>query len=147
MTLTLLLVVQLAEMSVHQTRAFFMERDGFIVDNPKVGPTLTKSYWEFGNLEPFLDLVKELTGKELSGDPWVKELSQSVDELLASEKADYEKSIAEASKESSCENLDLGMVVRFVDGDKLISDSSKSEGGVLGACSKFEAFVKSRISE
>jgi hypothetical protein len=59
-------------MSVHQTRAFFMERDGFIVDNPKVGPTLTRSYWEFGNLEPFLDLVKELTGKELSGDPSFK---------------------------------------------------------------------------
>jgi hypothetical protein len=120
-----------------------MERDGFIVDNPKVGPTLTKAYWEFGNSRPFLDLVKDLTGKELSGDAWVAELSQSVEDLLASEKKDYDKSIAE--NDSVCENLDLGMVVRFVDGDRLISDSSKSEGGVLGACAEFEKFVQERL--
>jgi hypothetical protein len=133
-------------MSVHQTRAFFMERDGFIVDNPNVGPTLAKSYWEFGNSRPFLDLVKEFTGKELSGDAWVAELSQSVDELLASERKDYEKSIAETSNESSCENIDLNMVVRFVDGDKLISDSSKSKGGIMGACREFESFVQERVN-
>jgi hypothetical protein len=91
--------------------------------------------------------VKEFTGKELSGDAWVAELSQSVDERLASEKKDYEKSIAETSNESSCESIDLNMVVRFVDGDKLISDSSKSKGGVLGACSEFEKFVQERLNK
>jgi hypothetical protein len=49
----------LAEMSVHQTRNFFKERDGFIVDNPKVGPTITKGYWECGNSRPFLEIVKD----------------------------------------------------------------------------------------
>jgi hypothetical protein len=120
-----------------------MERDGFIVDNPKVGPTLTKAYWEFGNSRPFLDLVRELTGKELSGDAWVAELSQSVEDRLSSEKKDYDKSIAE--NDSVRKNLDLGMVVRFVDGDRLISDSSKSEDGVLGACAEFEKFVQERL--
>ena len=123
-----------------------MERDGYIVDNPDVGPTLAKAYWKFGNSRPFLDLVKDLTGKELSGDPWVAELSQSVEEHLASEKKDYEKSIAEAAKESnSCDNIDLNMVIRFVDGDKLISDSSKSDGGALGACKEFESFVQEKV--
>jgi hypothetical protein len=135
----------LAEMCVHQTRAFFMERDGFIVDNPKVGPTLTKAYWEYGNLRPFLDLVKDLTGKQLAGEPWVNELSQGVDDRVASEKEDYNKAIAEAAKAQSCEAPDLNMTVRFVDGDKLISDSSKSANGVLGACREFESFVKERI--
>lgn len=97
-------------------------------------------------MRPFLDLVKEFTGKELSGDSWVAELSQGVDERLASEKKDYEKSIAETSNESLCENIDLNMVVRFVDGDNLISDSSKSKGGVLGACRKFESFVQERLN-
>jgi oligoendopeptidase F len=132
----------LAEMCVHQTRAFFMERDGFIVDNPSVGPTLSKAYWEHGNLRPFLDLVKDLTGKELSGEAWVAELSQTVDERVASEKKDYEAAIAEAKVHGE---PDLNMTVRFVDGDKLISDSSNGNG-VLGACRQFEAYVQERIS-
>lgn len=135
----------LAEMCVHQTRAFFMERDGFIVDNPEVGPTLTKAYWEYGNLRPFLDLVKDLTGKELSGEAWVAKLSQTVDARVASEKKDYDMAIAGKALEQNCDEPDLNMTVRFVDGDRLISDSSKSEGGVLGACRQFEAFVKEMI--
>jgi hypothetical protein len=118
-----------------------MERDGFIVDNPSVGPTLAKAYWEHGNLRPFLDLVKELTGKELSGEAWVAELSQTVDERVASEKKDYEAALAE---DQIPNDPDLNMRVRFVDGDKLISDSSHGNG-VLDACRKFEAYVQEKI--
>jgi hypothetical protein len=134
-------------MSVHQNRAFFMERDGYIVDNPKVGPTMTSSYWKYGNSRPFLELVKELTGKELAGDDWVAELQQGVEELVTSEKKEYENSIKEYSEASTNGNPDLNMVVRFVDGDTLISDSSKSINGVLGACNEFETFVKARLSK
>lgn len=136
----------LAEMCVHQTRAFFMERDGYIVDNPQVGPTLAQAYWEYGNLRPFAELVKDLTGKELSGDAWIADLSESIEDRLDSEKNEYEKAIAEASAVASCETPDLNMTVRFVDGDKLISDSSNHPSGVLGACQEFEAFVKERIA-
>ena len=75
----------------------------------------------------------------------VAELSQSVKDRLASKKKDYDKSIAE--NDSICESLGVGMVVRFVDGDLLISDSdsSKSEGGVLGACNEFEEFEQERL--
>lgn len=139
----------LAEMCVHQTRAFFMQRDGYIVDNPKVGPTMAEAYWKYGNLRPFADLVKDLTGKELSGDAWVAELSQSVDDLLSSEKQAYEKAIEDSSSsgdDSEYISPDLQMTVRFVDGDTLISDSSKNPKGVLGACNEFESFVKRRIA-
>lgn len=134
-------------MNVHQVRAFFMERDGYIVDNPKVGPTLIKGYWEHGNSKPFLDLVQDVTGKPLTGDAWVNELKTSVEECITSEKKEYEKSLSEVAKETdaaSCENLDLKMRVRFVDGDVLISDSSKS--GLLGACKEFESFVAARVA-
>jgi oligoendopeptidase F len=50
----------LAEMAVHQTREFFMKRDGYIADNPKVGPTISEAYWKPGNSEPFLGLVEGL---------------------------------------------------------------------------------------
>jgi hypothetical protein len=38
------------------------------------------------------------------------------------------------------------MVVRFVDGDTLISDSSSAKGGLLGACKDFEDFVEARVA-
>ena len=123
-----------------------MKRDGYIVDNPKVGPDMTSNYWKYGNKKTFLDLVKDFTGSELSGDAWVAELKQSVEDMIASEKEEYEKSIKESSSSDEETKLDLDMVVRFVDGDTLISDSSKSADGVLGACNEFETFVQARIS-
>ena len=139
-------------MNVHQVREFFMERDGYIVDNPKVGPTLSEGYWVHGNSKNFLDLVKDVTGKELSGQAWVNKLKQTTEEVIASEKEDYDKAIKEekdaaaaaANKAESCENLDLNMTLRFVDGDTIIADSSKVEGGLLGACKEFENYIAAR---
>jgi len=134
-------------MSVHQNRAFFIERDGYIVDNPTVGPDMTSNYWKYGNKKTFLDLVKDFTAKELSGDAWVAELKQTVEDMIAAEKEEYEKSIKESVVDTTGTNLDLNMVIRFVDGDTLISDSSKTVNGVLGACNEFATFVRARIAE
>ena len=146
---------KLAEMSVHQTREFFKNKYGYIVDNPNVGPTLASAYWECGNSKPFLQIVQDLTGKELSGDAWVNEMKEDIEQLLKSEKKEYDGMIAKCKKEEEEEskaddgggdddNLDLQMTVKFVDGDHVIADSSKS--GLLGACKEFEAFVAARTS-
>jgi hypothetical protein len=45
----------LAEMSVHQTRAFFKSKYGNLVDNPSIGKDLAEVYWKPGNSEMFLD--------------------------------------------------------------------------------------------
>jgi len=141
----------LAEMCVHQTRAFILERDGYIVDNPSVGPTLTNAYWKYGNERNFLDLVHELTGRELSGEAWVSELEKGTEQLLQEELEDYAKAIEETKNKASSESKeeeeepDLNMTIRFVDGDVLISDSSK--GGVLKACKEFESYVLTKISD
>eukprot|EP00586_Coscinodiscus_wailesii_P004918 CAMPEP_0172487174 /NCGR_PEP_ID=MMETSP1066-20121228/16125_1 /TAXON_ID=671091 /ORGANISM="Coscinodiscus wailesii, Strain CCMP2513" /LENGTH=648 /DNA_ID=CAMNT_0013253617 /DNA_START=116 /DNA_END=2062 /DNA_ORIENTATION=+ len=142
----------LAEMSVHQTREYFMERDGYIVDNPNVGPTLTKSYWNCGNSRPFLEIVKELTGKELSGEAWVNALKKDLEEHIASEKKDYDDMIQKCLHKAQNEDkvngeekdLDLQMTVKFVDGDEIIADSS--ELGLLNACREFEKFVDARVA-
>lgn len=36
----------LAELSVHQTRAYFLRKYGFITDNPEVGRELAEVYWK-----------------------------------------------------------------------------------------------------
>jgi hypothetical protein len=133
----------LAEMSVHQTRYFFKGRDGYLVDNPKVGPTITKGYWECGNSRPFLEIVKELTGRELSGTAWVAELQEGVDDKVKREKLEYDESLAKAASSLA---VDLDMTVKFVDGDEVIADSSQMSGGILAACKAFEAFVGSRTA-
>lgn len=140
-------------MSVHQTREYFKNKYGYIVDNPNVGPTLKSAYWECGNSKPFLQIVRDLTGKDLTGDAWVDALREELEEHIAQEKKDYCemiekcKAAAEASseeKKDDGEQLDLQMTVRFVDGDEVISDSSVS--GLLGSCREFEAFVAARVA-
>jgi len=131
-------------MSVYQTREYFKEKDGYIVDNPNVGPTLASAYWECGNSKPFLQIVKDLTGKELSGEPWVDALKEDLEAHIVQEKKEYEAMIEKCSNETEDGNIDLQMTVKFVDGDELIADSSKS--GLLGACKEFEAFVAARTS-
>ena len=135
-----------AEMSVYQTREFFKKRDGYIVDNPLVGSTLADAYWKCGNSRPFLEIVKDLTGKELSGDDWVNSLNESVDEKVARERKEYDEMLKKvaASSEKESDEIDLDMTVKFVDGDQLIADSSK--GGIIQACKEFEAFVAKRVA-
>jgi hypothetical protein len=140
-------------MSVHQTRRFFKERDGFIVCNPKVGPTLTDAYWKCGNSKPFLDIVKDLTGKELTGDAWVDALQETTEEKINRERQEYAEALAKVDSrkrklvdENTPEALDatLNMTIKFVDGDTLIADSSQIAGGIIGACQAFEKFVAER---
>lgn len=56
----------LADMAVAHTRRFFLERDGHLVDNPRIGPDLRTHYWTDGNAMRFTDFVARLTGKPLS---------------------------------------------------------------------------------
>mmetsp|Transcript_5586 Transcript_5586/g.10919 ORF Transcript_5586/g.10919 Transcript_5586/m.10919 type:complete len:271 (-) Transcript_5586:48-860(-) len=136
----------LAEMGVHQTREFFMGRDGFISDNPKVGPTITEAYWAPGNSEPFLGLVENLTGAPLSGKPWVSELEQSVEDVLKEEKENYDATRAKCVDESSSEDIDLDMRIRIVDGDEVLADTAE-DGSFLATCKVFEEYVQNRYAK
>mmetsp|Transcript_9792 Transcript_9792/g.18410 ORF Transcript_9792/g.18410 Transcript_9792/m.18410 type:complete len:533 (+) Transcript_9792:370-1968(+) len=135
----------LAEMSVHQTREFFKTKYGYIVDNPNVGPTLARHYWECGNSRPFLELVRDLTGKELSEDAWINALKMDVEEFILQEKKEYDEMLKRCQTETQDDNIDLGMTVQFVDGDEIIADSS--ETSLLGACKQFESFVANRVAK
>jgi len=140
----------LAEMAVHQTRDFFMKRDGYIVDNPKVGPTLTEAYWLPGNSEAFLDLVERLTGAPLTGDAWVAMLEQDVPSLLAEEKVAYDAALGAGgeavAKKQRVAPPELDMRIKIVDGDEVIADTAV-DGGFLPTCAKFEAYIRQRIAQ
>ncbi|KAL7522935.1 hypothetical protein ACHAWX_007671 [Stephanocyclus meneghinianus] len=140
----------LAEMGVHQTREYFLKRDdlmlvlGFIADNPKVGPTITEAYWKPGNSEPFLDLVQNLTGSPLTGQAWINMLKQTVEDLLKQEKASYDDKRGETAADPSCDDIDLNMRIRIVDGDDVLADTSV-DGSFLATCKSFENYVQERF--
>eukprot|EP00879_Flechtneria_rotunda_P031515 GHRR01034434.1.p1 GENE.GHRR01034434.1~~GHRR01034434.1.p1 ORF type:complete len:600 (+),score=162.71 GHRR01034434.1:561-2360(+) len=131
----------LAEMSVHQTRDHFLGKYRAIVDNPQVGADLTSCYWRPGNGSLFLDLVRQLTGKPLAADAWVARLQLPTEGLLDKEKQEYEAAVKAGPKFKPGQEVDLGMRVRLVHGDELISDS-ETDGGFQGACAKFKAWVR-----
>ena len=110
----------LAEMAVHQTRRFFMDRDGALVDNPAVGRDLAEHYWKPGNSKTFLEMVEDLTGKPFSAEATVQAVNQPLDKAL--EEADL------ASREggSGGSNVDLDAVIRVTHGDEVIASN---EGG------------------
>ncbi|KAL7540935.1 hypothetical protein ACHAWF_006820 [Thalassiosira exigua] len=136
----------LAEMGVHQTREFFIKRDGFISDNPKVGPSMTQGYWRAGNSEPFLSLVENLTGAPLTGKSWVNELKQSVEDVLKEEKGKYDAKRAQCAKNLSSDDIDLDMRIRIVDGDDVLADTAQ-DGSFMATCKKFEGYVQNRFAK
>lgn len=53
----------LANMAVYQTRAYFLDRFGYLTDNPEIGPLLAEHYWRAGNQLSHNDTIKSLTGE------------------------------------------------------------------------------------
>ena len=113
-----------------------------IVDNPAVGEALADVYWRPGNSVPFLDLVEKLTGKPLSGDPWLAALAVPLEDHVAAERADYDAFVGGAKANGP---VDLDMKILVVDGDELVADS-EALGSFEAACAKFEAWVASRAA-
>lgn len=114
----------LAEMAVEQTRAFFMKRDGHLLDNPRIGPDLAEHYWKPGNSRTFLSLVESLTGKPLSPDALVEESSREVRDALdeASRAIDRERQIPRSTGP-----IDLGARIALIHGDEVIASNHKGE--------------------
>jgi Zn-dependent oligopeptidase len=72
----------LATMAVAATREHLREKHGHLLDNPAIGRELGEIYWRPGNSRPFLDLVREMTGREFSADALVREVSQPTEAAI-----------------------------------------------------------------
>lgn len=126
----------LAEMAVQQTRAFFLERDGHLVDNPRIGPDLAKHYWAPGNAVPFDKTLESLTGKGLSADALVARCNLSVDEAIA-----HARSLAarEAKLPRASGEVDLDATVHVIHGPRTVAST---EGASFAeVCGSFERFI------
>ena len=114
----------LAEMAVHQTRAFFLERDGHLVDNPRIGPDLREHYWKPGNSRTLFEFVQDLTGKPFSADAIVRLANRSVAEALEI----AERAIArEREIPRPNEPIALDARIAIIHGDEVVASNHAGE--------------------
>ncbi|MCA8924145.1 MAG: peptidase M3 [Planctomycetes bacterium] len=109
----------MALMGVHQTRAFFLERDGHLVDNPKIGPDLARAYWRPGNSRRCSDLIQALTGDPLSPKAYADHLVRDTEELVAEARA---RRAAEAKLPRFSGPVRLNASIRVANGKETVCE-------------------------
>ncbi len=129
----------LADMAVHQTRAFFLARDGHLVDNPRIGPDLRANYWQPGNSRTFFEFIQSLTGKPLTADAIAHDANRTVEQALAEARTslDHEKSIPHPSGP-----VDLEARIRIVNGRETIAELGTNSFDTLSRT--FGAWIEAR---
>ena len=108
----------LAEMAVQQTRRFFLNRDGHLVDNPKIGPELAEAYWRPGNSRPFFDYIEALTGETLTADALAEHVNRTADEAADAAKAQLAR---EPELPRFDGDVDLNARIRVIHGNEEVA--------------------------
>ena len=114
----------LAEMAVQQTRAFFMKRDGYLLDNARIGPDLAEHYWKPGNARPFPALVQDLTGAPFSAAALVREANRDVREALDEARAALAR---EKGLPRPTDPIELDARIAVIHGDEVIASNHHGE--------------------
>ncbi|MFM5270108.1 M3 family metallopeptidase [Aeromonas veronii] len=125
----------LALMAVEQTRAFFLKRDGYLTDNPRIGPDLAAHYWGPGNGMSHDETLRSLTGEGFSAVPLAEACNLSAAE--AWQQAQVCMAAAQ-QRPAASEGSPLDAHIRVVHGAELIADNSESETRMLA---DFEAWI------
>jgi hypothetical protein len=115
----------LAEMAVHQTRRFFMQRDGALVDNPNIGRDLAEHYWKPGNARTFPDMIQGLTGQPFGAEATVEMVNKPLQEALAEVETAQARNAGSAS--GAAQKVDLDAVIRIVHGDEVIATNENGK--------------------
>jgi Zn-dependent oligopeptidase len=123
----------LAEMAVSQTRAYFLSKYGYILDNPNVGRELTEHYWKEGNSRSFQDYIEGLTGKPFSAAAKAAEMQKTYAELIQLSKKSIE---LEVTIPKCSDPIALDAHIRIIHGDEEVANTQES----------FEAFERSFLS-
>ncbi|HDO1329486.1 TPA: peptidase M3 [Aeromonas veronii] len=129
----------LALMAVEQTRAFFLKRDGYLTDNPRIGPDLAAHYWGPGNGMSHDETLRSLTGEGFSAVPLAEACNLSAAEAWQQAHACM---AAAQQRPAAGEGSPLDAHIRVVHGAELIADNNESETRMLA---DFEAWVAQRI--
>ncbi|WP_411705760.1 M3 family metallopeptidase [Edaphovirga cremea] len=125
----------LALMAVEQTRHFFLQRDGYLSDNPAIGPDLAQHYWRPGNSVSHDDTLRSLTGEGFNPDY----LARACNQTVAQAWQDAQAAIAGlATRSQGAADFDLQAHIRIVDGSRVLADNAHGDRVM---CEAFAAFI------
>ncbi|GAB2644309.1 M3 family metallopeptidase [Vibrio panuliri] len=124
----------LAHMAVYQTRAYFLDKFGYLTDNPEIGPLLCEHYWQPGNSITHNDTIKSLTGEGFNAKYLADACNLTPEQAWQSQK---EKMAALASRAQEAPRP-LNAKITVVDGAKVLADNRVSDQQM---CQDFEAYI------
>jgi hypothetical protein len=125
----------LATLALNQWRKYFYKKYGYIVDNPNVGREM-KKVWAVGSTKTFAECVKMATGKKLSAEAYLENVTASKEKIFESAK----KRIARTEKVKRFEKpIKLNASIRMVHGKEVRADNKKSFEDMAA---KYGAWVK-----
>ncbi|MHC4548244.1 MAG: M3 family metallopeptidase [Planctomycetota bacterium] len=128
----------LAQMAVRQTRGFFRQRDGHLLDNPRIGPDLSRVYWQPGNRYRFPEFIRALTGQEVSPAALADHVNQSVDAAVL----EADQAVARLGEVPEHTGpIDLNATVRIVHGRDEIAST---KAGFAQAADTFGRWIEAQ---
>ena len=131
----------LAEVGVYQTRHFFQLRDGYLVDNPKIGPDLREAYWKPGNSSTFKVFVQGLTGEPVTARYLAVHVNRTVDEALGDARQAWE---AQASRPRFDKDVNLDAAIRVAHGNETVADSARADFTKFSG--EFESWISDKVA-
>lgn len=112
----------LAELAVEQWREYFYKKYGYIVDNPRVGKEMAK-VWALGAAKTFNEFVVIATGKKLSADSALKNMTASVATIIKDRK---QRIACLAKVKQFTKKIDFGATIAMTNGKKEVANNTKS---------------------
>jgi len=112
----------LAELALSQWREYFYKKYGYIVDNPNIGKEMA-NVWKQGSKNTYKEFVVLATGKKISANPFLKEVTSSIPTTIqrAKKRVARLKAVRKHNRP-----VKLNAFIRLVHGKKLIADNKKS---------------------
>lgn len=133
----------LADMGVRQTRAFFLKRDGHLMDNPRIGPEMAKHYWQPGNSKTLNEMLRGLTGETLSPVPLATHVSRTADEAIAEARERIRRLESQPPASVAARDVDLDARIRVIHGTESVAEL---DGDFERFSNRFEQWLGERIA-
>lgn len=124
----------LAHMAVYQTRAYFLEKFGYLTDNPEIGPLLCVHYWKPGNSMTHNDTIESLTGEGFNAKYLADECNLSAEQAWQIQ----QQKIASLTSRSQQPPAALNAVIKVVDGAEDLANNATSDDDM---CQQFERYI------
>ena len=125
----------LAHMAVYQTRAYFLDKFGYLTDNPEIGPLMAKHYWHKGNQCSHNETIVSLTGEGFNAKYLADACNLSSEEAWQIQK----QKVTQLATRERAKATSLNAMIKVVDGSQVLASNQVSDESM---CEDFERYIE-----